>query len=64
MQTQPNQSVSDVTYVREEPKLNGLHCPDCGAQLMDTTPNTTYTSHPAQMKIQCSNCVYEGWRFI
>jgi len=48
------------------PKLNGIACPKCGSELLDSQPNVTFTSNPAQKKTKCSSekCDYNGYRFI
>jgi len=48
------------------PKLNGIACPKCGSELLDSQPNVTLTSNPAQKKTKCSSekCNYNGYRFI
>lgn len=45
------------------PKLNGIECPECGEELMDSNPMMTLTSFPAQKEVRCSKCDYKGYRF-
>jgi DNA-directed RNA polymerase subunit RPC12/RpoP len=45
-----------------EPKSNGIACPKCGNELMDTNPMMTLTSHPAQKNVHCPKCEYTGYR--
>jgi DNA-directed RNA polymerase subunit RPC12/RpoP len=45
-----------------EPKSNGIACPKCGNELMDTNPMMTLTSYPAQKNIHCPKCGYTGYR--
>lgn len=40
---------------------NGLACPTCGIELMDTNPFETLTSFPAKKAIHCK-CGYRGHR--
>ena len=48
------------------PVPNGIACPKCGFELMDTHPNQILTSHPPQKTIGCVNieCGYTGMRYI
>jgi hypothetical protein len=48
-------------WFSNEPKPNGIACPKCGNELMDTNPNATLTSYPAQKDIHC-DCGYKGYR--
>ena len=45
------------------PKHNGIACPKCGNELFDSSPNTFYTSSPAQKAIHCS-CGYVGYKVV
>jgi len=45
-----------------EPHINGLACPECGAELFDSEPIMTLASYPPQKKIHCNNCEYNGYR--
>lgn len=44
------------------PAFNGIACPKCGKELLDTNPMITLTSNPAQKNINCSKCDYVGYR--
>lgn len=46
----------------DSPKPNGIACPNCGEELMDSNPMMTLTSHPAQKNTHCSSCDYRGYR--
>jgi len=48
----------------QSPVPNGIACPKCGAELLDTQPNVTLTSMPPQKNVGCSseNCDYTGYR--
>jgi DNA-directed RNA polymerase subunit RPC12/RpoP len=41
---------------------NGIACPECGGELVDSEPNTTLTSNPPQKRIHCPACSYSGLR--
>jgi hypothetical protein len=47
------------------PQLNGIACPKCGSELLDTAPHFMLLSNPPQYYIACSNteCDYTGTRF-
>ena len=47
-----------------KPTLNGIACPKCGEELLDTKPNETLTSIPPQKNVGCSSkkCDYTGYR--
>jgi len=45
-----------------KPALNGIACPKCGAELMDTNPGILLTSNPPKCYIGCSKCDYSGTR--
>lgn len=45
-----------------EARPNGIACPRCGAELLDSNPNMVCASLPPQKAIRCSKCVYSGFR--
>ena len=49
-------------WFSNEPRPNGIACPKCGNELMDTNPMMTLTSHPAQKNVHCPKCGYTGYR--
>ena len=57
-------SSSTYGYPRTEPEPNGIKCPKCGEELMDTYPNMILTSNPAQKNVHCPKCDHKGYRFI
>lgn len=50
----------------QNPTFNGIACPKCGEELLDTQPNVTLTSMPPKKNVGCSNdkCDYTGYRAI
>ena len=48
----------------QEPIPNGLACPKCGKELLDTLPNEILTSIPPQKNVGCSSkkCDFTGYR--
>lgn len=47
-----------------KPIKNGLACPKCGNELLDSTPNMTLTSMPPKKSVHCDNCEYHGYRIV
>ncbi len=47
---------------RTEVAKNGIACPECGSELVDTHPNVTLTSCPPRKNIGCESCDYTGYR--
>lgn len=45
-----------------KPRLNGLACPNCGKELVDSNPNMLLTSNPPQKNVKCQACEYVGYR--
>ena len=43
------------------PKPNGIECPECKKELMDSDCMVLY-SYPAQKNVECE-CGYKGYRF-
>ena len=48
----------------DNPKQNGIKCPDCGLELYDIDRNSILTSLPPQTKIWCDGCHYTGFRVL
>lgn len=66
MDKMENQVRSNVTTTftasNDSPTLNGIDCPKCGEELLDSSPMTTLTSCPPQKNVNCSKCDYVGYR--
>ena len=45
-----------------EPRPNGIACPSCGKELVDTSPNMILTSHPPLKNVFCRKCGWSGTR--
>lgn len=45
------------------PRPNGIECPKCKEELMDSNPMMTLTSHPPQKNVHCLKCDYSGYRY-
>lgn len=61
---QHNKETLDYMYQLNKPypRPNGLACPKCGCELMDTDGNVL-ASHPPQRNVNCSKCDYRGYRY-
>jgi C4-type Zn-finger protein len=55
-----------LAMLSPKPTPNGIACPKCGEELLDTQPNVTLTSMPPQKNVGCSSkkCDYIGYRVI
>lgn len=49
------------TIVQSRP--NGIACPECGKELMDTDPDRMLLTAPPQFRVHCTACEYSGTRF-
>lgn len=45
-----------------QPQLNGIACPNCGEEMMDSNPSVTLSSYPPQKNIHCPKCNYKDFR--
>jgi len=59
-----NAKIRSLQYAMNDnsPKPNGIACPQCGNELLDSNPMITLTSYPAKKNIHCSKCDYVGYR--
>jgi DNA-directed RNA polymerase subunit RPC12/RpoP len=46
----------------QAPRLNGIACPKCGSELIDSNPGLTLTSSPPRFMVACQQCGYQGTR--
>lgn len=58
-----NSEIFKMIHDLSEPQPNGIACPECGAELLDTAPDMMLTSYPEQYYVGCSKCDYTGTRF-
>jgi hypothetical protein len=49
-------------YQGGEPIPNGIECPKCKGELVDSSPSCTLTSNPPQKYVHCPQCGYKGYR--
>lgn len=45
-----------------EPRPNGIACPNCAEELVDSNPMITLTSFPPKKNVNCTKCDYVGYR--
>ena len=57
-----NEERRKLYSIGDDPIPNGIACPKCGAELLDSRPNVSLTSYPPQKNIHCSKCDYRGYR--
>ena len=59
-----NRKRRDAYQIRNDnaPRPNGIACPDCGAELLDTSPDRMLMSKPPQKNVHCPACCYRGFR--
>lgn len=44
------------------PCKNGLNCPDCGDELLDSKPHLKRRSWPPEIEVHCEKCGFQGYR--
>ena len=47
---------------RKESNGNGLKCPECGEELLDSRPGGILLSSPPQVSVHCKTCNWTGHR--
>ncbi|HEC72077.1 MAG: hypothetical protein ACTSW7_00850 [Candidatus Thorarchaeota archaeon] len=48
--------------ISNKPVLNGIACPKCGKEMMDSNPSISLSSNPPQKNIHCPKCNYKDFR--
>ena len=48
--------------IMNRPVFNGIACPKCGEEMMDSNPSITLASNPPQKNILCPKCNYKDFR--
>lgn len=59
---QEHNNAAKAKYEPDGARPNGIACPVCDAELVDSDPHYTLTSHPPQKGIKCLSCHYVGTR--
>jgi predicted RNA-binding Zn-ribbon protein involved in translation (DUF1610 family) len=52
-----------LPWAKAAPVFNGIACPECGKELVDTDPDRALLTYPIQYRIHCPSCGYSGTRF-
>lgn len=47
---------NDSRYPRVKTGGNGIECPECGSEMVDSDPGVIMTSAPAQKRVHCPQC--------
>ena len=47
--------------LKAEAEPTGIACPTCGSELVNPTPDVLLASHPPQIRIKCTECLYTGF---
>lgn len=55
-------SYEAASRVASHQRTNGIACPKCGTELIDSNPTMTLASYPPQKNIKCPSCDYVGYR--
>jgi DNA-directed RNA polymerase subunit RPC12/RpoP len=45
---------------RDMRNRNGLECPKCKRELVDSNPNVVLTSNPPKKHVHCPHCTFQG----
>lgn len=61
-----NQCQNYLAYGDTKCLPNGIACPKCGLELVDTDRSRQLASYPPQYNIHCENkdCNYHGYRLV
>jgi len=51
-------------YGRYAPKYNGIKCPKCGDELIDSEPNMMLMSYPPRTRVECLGCKFKSTRVV
>jgi hypothetical protein len=53
-----------IKKVKTNVKKNGLPCPDCQNELVDSNPMLTILGNPSKKEVSCEKCGYNGFRVV
>jgi C4-type Zn-finger protein len=53
-----------IKKVKTNVKKNGLSCPDCQNELVDSNPMLTILGNPSKKEVSCEKCGYNGFRVV
>lgn len=49
---------------KKAPVYNGIACPECGKEMMDSEPGVHLMSKPAKKNIHCPECGYKDYAIV
>ena len=52
----------EVSRSENKPRPNGIACPECGGELLDSHPMMQLANSPPQKNVHCPKCKYAGYR--
>lgn len=50
-------------FYGNSPVPNGIACPECGEEMVDSNPMVTLASIPPKKNIDCPSCGHKDFRF-
>lgn len=56
-----NNEQDHLRALLDAPRANGIACPQCGAEMIDSSPGITLTSMPPQKHVHCPACGFRGY---
>lgn len=59
-----NCQTSERRSHNDNPVPNGIACPECGTELVDSNPNMMLCSDPPKKAIACTKCEFTGYRIF
>ena len=59
-----NQEAREAHRISTDPRPNGIACPECGSELIDSAPGFVLTSNPPQKYVSCPKCEYQGYAVL
>lgn len=59
-----NARQAQIRHEQAGPRPNGIACPECNLELVDSQPQYTLASSPPQKEIHCPACQYRGYRLV
>lgn len=58
-----NEGAMRIYREKINPSLNGIACPQCGKELVDSDPHKVLLSNPPKTVVKCNDCEFNGYRF-
>jgi uncharacterized protein with PIN domain len=57
-----NARQAQIRHEEAGARPNGIACPDCNLELVDSQPMYSLASSPPQKEIHCPSCGWKGYR--